>query len=330
MQAVHRHDAIGDAADSQHGGLRRRDDRAESIHAEHPEIADGERAAGDIRRMKAAGAGALGQILPLRADVGQSWRVSAFGITAPTTPSFTAIAMLMFTFGLSWMALPVQLAFILGCFASVRATSATRRSVCVNRLAMFFARRDQAAGIDLANQEEVRRGGPALRGALGHQARDGAERGGVPVGGGAAGRGACASAARCTSSPLMVPPGPVPTTLLRSTPSSCAIRRAFGETLASTFGRWRPGAGSRCARRLRRLLRHGPRGRSRRSPLPPAAFSPGATIHAMVLPTGTTSPSRCLHAGQNAVGRRLPAPPRPCRFRFRAAARLWRWSRLPS
>ena len=37
------------------------------------------------------------------------------------------------------------------------------------------------------------------------------------------------SAARCTSSRPIIPPGPVPATIVRSTPSSCASRRAAGD-----------------------------------------------------------------------------------------------------
>ena len=55
--------------------------------------------------------------------------MDALGITAPTTPSETATAIEILTEGLSRIALPVQLAFILGCASSVRATKAIRKSV---------------------------------------------------------------------------------------------------------------------------------------------------------------------------------------------------------
>ncbi len=64
--AVDRDHAIGDASHGENRGLRRRDDRAERIDLVHPQIADGERPAGNIGGPQTPGLGALGKILALR------------------------------------------------------------------------------------------------------------------------------------------------------------------------------------------------------------------------------------------------------------------------
>src|SRR5882757_7414798 len=55
----------------------------------------------------------------------------AIGITAPTTPSFTAIATLMLISGFRRTPSPTQLAFIRGCFSSTRASTLISKSVIV-------------------------------------------------------------------------------------------------------------------------------------------------------------------------------------------------------
>src|SRR5215475_6987809 len=104
-----------------------------------------------------------------------------------------------------------------------------------------------------------------------------------------------AGAAARTSSLMTVPSGPVPLTVLKSIPCSFARRRALGETRARVWGKG-----------VRPLAAAGDEGSDPFAPdtdsvilraegvdvgTSAGGFSPGATIQAIVTPTGMTSPS---------------------------------------
>ncbi len=91
--------------------------------------------------------------------------------------------------------------------------------------------------------------------------------------------GSAPPAAARTSSSVIRPPGPLPASDARSTPSSCATRRTSG--VARTFARGLTRRG--------RLLRQAPLPRAAAPPRP--APAPSSPITTSTVPTGTTSPS---------------------------------------
>ena len=105
---------------------------------------------------------------------------------------------------------------------------------------------------------------------------------------------------------VIVPSGPVPRTLLRSTPCSSAMRRALGEIFGVHLGGRRPvradaAADGPCGRACSVMVRAAGAASASR----PAASRPAPRSRRSSGPPAPPSPSRCLHAGQNAVGRSL-------------------------
>src|SRR6266571_3814078 len=112
------------------------------------------------------------------------------------------------------------------------------------------------------------------------------------------------SAARCTSSRPIIPPGPVPATIVRSTPSSCASRLAAGDAFtrppALVGARTTPGevpvgevlGAARCWVSISALWRLiSASSRSNCATCSSERCSPGRVMTAMAAPTGALSPS---------------------------------------
>ena len=174
--------------------------------------------------------------------------------------------------------------------------------MCVIRhVVSFFDLGDDAlaiiverSGFDFAGHEEVRDGRPALRGALRH---DAAERGGNFDAPDFFLCGSCdcscgAGLPRLHVGGENLAARSEPCTVASSTPNSFARRRAFGEIFrARLLLRLRDAELQRCGVRLVRpslaMQRARPGWRARFS----RTASPGATIHAMICPTGMSAPA---------------------------------------
>src|SRR5262249_1098268 len=92
----------------------------------------------------------------------------------------------------------------------------------------------------------------------------------------------------------MVPSGPVPRMLLISTPFSLARRRALGEICTLDLAVASPGALSHCTTEGAVAAAAVVWAVGAAAGDSTGGCSPGATSHAIVVPTGTTSPSRDL------------------------------------
>ena len=178
--AVDGNDAILDGADGKNGSLGLDDDGGELVDVEHAEIADGECGAGNVFGAEAIGAGAVGEVAALNGDFAEAeFRGVAdyggndaivdghgdgdidFGVQADGGAGPGAVDARVLREGA-------------GDEGDEQVGMRELRAV------RFFDVRQEliaglveSGGVDFAREEKVRDGGPALRGALGHEASDG-------------------------------------------------------------------------------------------------------------------------------------------------------------
>src|SRR6266700_4595064 len=102
-------------------------------------------------------------------------------------------------------------------------------------------------------------------------------------------------AAACTSDARISPPGPEACTVVRLTPNSFASRRALGEIFAlEVSARREPLDCVAATCDVSDLARDPDRVPGAADPFSIGGASPGATIHAMVCPTGISAPAAAL------------------------------------
>src|ERR1700689_5283694 len=116
---------------------------------------------------------------------------------------------------------------------------------------------------------------------------------------GAATLDAGAAADACTSEARISPPGPDPCRLETSTPNSFARRRALGEILAPGATACSGAVAAACAGSF--VLCDTARAPGAEKDSSAGGFSPGATIHAIVCPTGISAP------GEAVIPTRIPS-----------------------
>src|SRR6202795_3363191 len=217
--SIHGHHGVRNRAHGQNRALRRRDDRAKRIHFLLP----------SVPKVKFPPLVSAGRNRPALARSVNSRRKTesaamgslfAFGITAPTTPSFTAIATLILMSGFGRILSPVQLEFIRGCFSSTRASSPISRSVIVGAVPAalpwlnFFCASISAPASTLCTRKKcgtlvqlcVVRSAISRANWLSGSCASATE---AEVAGATA-PAPLAFAAACTSSDVIVPSGPVP------------------------------------------------------------------------------------------------------------------------
>src|SRR5579862_5545584 len=172
--AINGYDAIGDAADGKNRGLGRRDDRVEGVDAEHPEIADGESASGDVGRVQTAGFSSLGEVLAASGDGGEVQRVGVRDYRAHYA-IFYRDSHADVHAGVKLDALAGPGAVHLGVLGQNTGDQGDQEiGMSVLIATEFLASLVQFGRVDVANQEEMWSLSPALRSALGHESRDSA------------------------------------------------------------------------------------------------------------------------------------------------------------
>ena len=200
---------------------------------------------------------------------------------------------------------PVQLAFIRGCLASARATSAISKSVIVRTVPCDFPALSltsfcASSNLLASTSRTKKKCGTVVQLSVVRSAVSRATWPGLSSPGAAArvmeaGTTALESANFCTSSAVIAPSGPVPGTIAKSTPNSFARRRAFGEICGGALATVVFAAAA--AWTAARVCCGTPpieRAAGRAAATFTGGCSPGATSHAMVSPTGITAPTSAV------------------------------------